>query len=196
MSTFQYTFSHSIDASAVDTSEGWHHMSVKVQTLSDGTTEYTCGYDGEDLGSYIDDGADRATGGKYGVYCFQMDGVDGIAGYYDNIVVSAGEQLAIDTHANFELPKSFSLDQNYPNPFNPTTTISFDLSQKSNMSLDIFNMNGQFIRNLVRGNYGPNHYSITWDGKNNMGRIVPAGVYLYTITNGSQRVSKKMIFLK
>ncbi|MFQ6677508.1 MAG: FlgD immunoglobulin-like domain containing protein [Fidelibacterota bacterium] len=196
MSTFQYTFSHSIDASVVDTSEGWHHMAVKVQTLDDGTTEYTCYYDGQNLGSYIDDGADRVAGGQYGVYAFQMDGVDGIAGYYDNIVVSSDPALAIDSHDNFDLPQSFSLNQNFPNPFNPTTTISFDLTQRSNVSLDIFNMNGQFIRNLISGNYSPNHYSVTWDGKNNQGRVVPTGVYLYTITNGMQRVSKKMIFLK
>ncbi len=195
MTTFQYSFHHSIDASNVDTSEGWHHMAVKVETLDDGTTEYTCYYDGQNLGSYVDDGTDRVASGQYGVYAFQMDD-DGIAGYFDNIVVTSGEELAIGPQDNSEIPKSFSLNQNYPNPFNPTTTISFDLTQSENVSLDIFNMNGQFVRNLISGNYGPSHYSIIWDGKNNRGRIVPAGLYLYTISNGSQRVSKKMIFLK
>lgn len=193
---FQYTFSYSIDASDVDTSEGWHHMAVKVETLDDGTTEYTCYYDGQNLGSYIDDGDDRAASGQYGVYAFQMDGVDGIAGYYDNIVVTSDAELAIDPFDNPEIPKSISLNQNYPNPFNPTTTISFDLNQRTNISLDIFNLNGQFIINLVSGNYGPKHYSVIWNGKNNRGRVVPAGMYLYTLSNGSERVSQKMLFLK
>jgi hypothetical protein len=194
-STFQYSFHHSIDASNVDQTEGWHHMAVEVKTLDDGTTEYTAYYDGQNLGSYIDDSIDRVASGQYGAYAFQMDD-DGIAGYYDNIVVTSDAELAIDPFDNPEIPKSISLNQNYPNPFNPTTTISFDLNQRTNISLDIFNLNGQFIINLISGNYGPKHYSVIWNGKNNRGRVVPAGMYLYTLSNGSERVSQKMLFLK
>jgi len=195
MTTFQYSFSEDIDASDVDTSEGWHHMAVDVETLDDGTTQFTCYYDGSNLGSYIDDGTNRVAGGQYGVYAFQMDD-DGIAGYFDNITVTSGEALAIKHEDSPEVPKSFSLKQNFPNPFNPTTTISFELTESANVSLDIFNLNGQLVKNLINGNYRPNHYSVTWNGKNNHDRAVPAGMYVYTLSNGFQSVSKKMIFLK
>ncbi|HSM63720.1 MAG TPA: T9SS type A sorting domain-containing protein, partial [Gillisia sp.] len=62
------------------------------------------------------------------------------------------------------LPSSFVLDQNYPNPFNPTTTITFALPFKSNVTLDVYNLVGQKVMTLVEGNLEEGAYSYTVDG--------------------------------
>ncbi|MCK4715992.1 MAG: T9SS type A sorting domain-containing protein, partial [Candidatus Marinimicrobia bacterium] len=195
MTTMQYTFHHSIDASNVDKTEGWHHMKVKVETLDDGTTQFTCWYDGTELGVFIDDSQHRMASGQFGAYAFQMSAT-GIAGYFDNIVVTPNQATSIDPEVKASIPASFSLFQNYPNPFNPATTISFQVNVSSNISLNIFNVKGEIVRNLITGHLVPNQYSIIWDGRNSLGQRVPSGVYLYTVSDGSQNTMRKMLLLK
>ena len=195
MVTMQYTFHHSIDASGVNTSEGWHHMKVKVETLDDGTTKFTCWYDDTELGSYIDDSADRMASGQFGAYSFQMSS-SGISGYFDNIVVTENPTTSINPSKKAQVPAMFSLYQNYPNPFNPSTRIDFQTDVSSNISLSIYNLNGQLIRNLLNDYVVPNHYSVTWDGTNNLGQRVPSGLYIYTLNNGVQRDMRRMVLMK
>ncbi len=88
------------------------------------------------------------------------------------------------------------LEQNYPNPFNPSTTISFYLPRESDVRLEIFDVNGKLIRTLVQGvlKGGPHHSK--WEGKNRSGERVGTGVYIYRLTAGKQKISRKMIMLK
>ena len=93
-------------------------------------------------------------------------------------------------------PKVFALNQNYPNPFNPTTSISFDVFELSNISLNIYDLNGRLIKNLMSGNLSQGTYSIDWNGKNANGASVAGGVYLYSITSNNSTVVKKMSLIK
>jgi len=195
MTTMKYTFDNSIDATNLDKTEGWHHMKIKVETLDDGTTQFTCWYDGTEIGVFIDDSVDRMASGQFGAYAFQMSAT-GIAGYFDNIVVTPNQATSIDPEVKTSIPAKFSLFQNYPNPFNPATTISFQVDVSSNISLNIFNVNGEIVMNLITGHFAPNKYSIIWDGQNSFGQRVPSGVYLYTISDGSQNIMRKMLLLK
>jgi hypothetical protein len=94
------------------------------------------------------------------------------------------------------VPATFSLEQNYPNPFNPTTHIGFALSKAGNVSLDIFNINGQKVASLVNGPMEAGQHDIQWDSKDSDGRPLASGIYFYRIKTAGFVDSKKMMLLK
>lgn len=92
-------------------------------------------------------------------------------------------------------PEAFTL-RNFPNPFNPTTRIKYTLPSKSYVSLKIFNLKGELKRTLVEGEVGPGDQSVQWDGSDESGRMVPAGIYLCQLKSESSIKSIRMLFLK
>jgi len=93
------------------------------------------------------------------------------------------------------VPDDFCLLQNYPNPFNPETRITYHLPKDSEVRLAIYNSLGILIRVLDCGKRSAGVYTVTWDGKDEEGRIVPSGIYLYRLKAGSNVFLKKMIKL-
>ena len=89
-----------------------------------------------------------------------------------------------------------NLDQNYPNPFNPVTTLRYDLSKNELVTITIYDLLGNVVNNLVNCNQSSGYKSVQWNGRNNQGQPVSAGVYLYSIEAGEFRQTKKMILLK
>jgi hypothetical protein len=73
-------------------------------------------------------------------------------------------------------PVQFVLEQNYPNPFNPTTTISFYLPRTSKVQLNVYNVNGQKVANLVNSIQSIGHHSVRFDAGN-----LPSGTYWYKL---------------
>ena len=100
-----------------------------------------------------------------------------------------------DTDFN-SIPSSYSLNQNYPNPFNPTTNINYELPKADHIKSEIFNLKGQKIKTLVNENKSAGVYNIFWDGKNDNGKRMVSGTYIYRITTSDFQQSKKMILLK
>jgi hypothetical protein len=100
------------------------------------------------------------------------------------------------------LPETFDLLQNYPNPFNPTTTIEFTIGQAQDgaltqhATLDIYNILGQRVTNLVDEDLPSGRYRVIWDARNDAGQRVATGVYFYRMVVGSESQSKKMLLLK
>jgi flagellar hook assembly protein FlgD len=94
------------------------------------------------------------------------------------------------------IPTEFALLQNYPNPFNPSTDIRFDLPVVTNVRLVIYNITGQEVRTLINGNMDAGVQRVTWDGKDNSGKNISSGVYLYRITADKFSQTKKMMLLK
>ncbi len=94
------------------------------------------------------------------------------------------------------IPSKFDLSQNFPNPFNPTTRIRFDLPNSVNVQLRIFDILGREVRSLINERHDAGSYTVTWDGKNNMGRQVSSGVYIYHLKAGEFTSSKKMVMMK
>jgi Ca-activated chloride channel homolog len=78
-------------------------------------------------------------------------------------------------------PKDFVLHQNYPNPFNPATTISFDLPNEGQVTLKIYDVTGRLVRVLVQEHKLAGTHSILWDGLDDAGQKVAAGIYLYRV---------------
>jgi hypothetical protein len=94
------------------------------------------------------------------------------------------------------LVSNFSLKQNYPNPFNPNTTIEYNISEPSSVRLKIFNIQGKEIATLINSEHSPGNYSVNWNGQDRFGRPVASGTYIYQITAGDYRESKRMILMR
>jgi len=96
------------------------------------------------------------------------------------------------------LPKVFSLAQNSPNPFNPATTIAYSVPEGASVqvTLKVFDLRGRLVRSLVNELREPGAYSVFWGGRNEAGRQVASGVYLYRMTAGDFVQTRKMVLLK
>lgn len=98
------------------------------------------------------------------------------------------------------LPEEFQLAQNYPNPFNPTTTIRFDIPEsltgEALVRLRIYNLLGELVRTLVDEQKFPGQYTVQWDGKNTRFEPVSSGIYIYRLTAGEFKQTRRMLLLK
>jgi hypothetical protein len=98
------------------------------------------------------------------------------------------------------LPTSFTLYQNYPNPFNPSTTIEYEVPEISGrvprVAIQIFNMLGQKVLTIDRGEKDAGRYRVVWDGLDQTGARVPSGVYFYRLLSQDFATSKKMVLVK
>ncbi len=90
-----------------------------------------------------------------------------------------------------QVPREFILKQNYPNPFNPVTTIEYQLPERADVQLTIYNMLGQKVAVLINAEQNPGSYRITFNAQN-----LAAGVYIYRLKAGTFVQSRKMILLK
>jgi len=94
------------------------------------------------------------------------------------------------------LPQTFSLQQNFPNPFNPVTTIQYRVPGRTQVELAIYDLTGKKLKTLVNTTQESGIKTITWDGKDNRGQTVAAGVYVYRLQAGDYVETKKMVLLK
>ena len=117
-------------------------------------------------------------------------------GTIDDSIFISGTATDIGNSDIQILPHSFVLLQNYPNPFNPNTNIRFNLSQRSDVKLEIFNLLGKRVITLVDKNLPVGEHTVTWNSLDDAGQTVASGVYLYRLTAGNYIDSKKMILLK
>ena len=85
----------------------------------------------------------------------------------------------------------FSLNPSYPNPFNPTTNISYDISNISNVNLSIYNSAGQLVEVLVDKLQNPGSYNLVWDAKNHT-----SGIYFIKLTSGKDLSTQKIMLIK
>jgi len=93
-------------------------------------------------------------------------------------------------------PIGFSLDQNYPNPFNSNTKIQYVLPEENTVTIILYDIKGSKIRTLINNRQTVGRKSILWNGKNDVGELVPGGIYVYTMTSGNFSSTRKIIFLK
>jgi hypothetical protein len=89
------------------------------------------------------------------------------------------------------IPSNISLSQNYPNPFNPITRINFEVPQKTQIDLTIYDVEGRKIQNIIKGEYLPGLYSVEFDGSS-----LSSGVYFYQLKSSFGFLTKKMLLIK
>ena len=99
------------------------------------------------------------------------------------------------------IPEETALLRNYPNPFNPETWIPYQLAESAEVTLTIYDMNGQLIRRLAVGHQAAGMYqsrsrAVYWDGCNQLGEPVASGLYFYTLTTGDFTATRRMLILK
>ena len=111
---------------------------------------------------------------------------------FDVIVSVAQEVLSNDI---VSVPSQYELYQNFPNPFNPTTEIRYALAELSDVVVSVYDLKGRLMKTLISQKQPAGLNKILWDGTDNVGKKVSAGMYLYTIEAGTFRKTKKMIML-
>ncbi len=92
--------------------------------------------------------------------------------------------------------ETFSLKQNYPNPFNPSTLIEFNLTDRGNVTLDIFDVTGRTVAQLVNESLQPGSYRVDWNGKDASGNQLSSGIYFYRLQQNQLVQSKRMLLIK
>lgn len=116
--------------------------------------------------------------GEYYYRLKQID-IDGKFEYSDIVNVFMGT------------PDNFSLNQNYPNPFNPSTTINYSIPADANVEIVVYDMLGNEVAVLEKGNKTAGKYNVVFDATN-----YSSGFYFYTITAGNYTMTKKMLLMK
>ncbi len=109
---------------------------------------------------------------------------------FDSTKQSALENL-INNQSETENYYRFNLSQNYPNPFNPSTSISYELRETSQVTIIIYDALGKEVKRLVNEIKEEGNHKITFDASG-----LPSGVYIYQMKMGKEIISKKMLLIK
>ncbi len=88
------------------------------------------------------------------------------------------------------------LGGNYPNPFNPSTTIRYSVAESGPVNIDIYNVKGQLVKQLVKDEKQAGQHSVVFDGTDSSGRPVASGIYFYKMQAGKFNATRRMILMK
>lgn len=123
--------------------------------------------------------------------------------YRVGVRFKTGTELLSDIISVRTMPliKQTVLLQSYPNPFNPEVWIPYELSERANVTIHIYNVNGQLVRSIdigsqERGRYVSREKAAYWDGRTSSGERASSGVYFYVLKAGKFYASRKMVLLK
>lgn len=100
------------------------------------------------------------------------------------MATSNGEKIA-------ETPQQHRLYQNYPNPFNPSTTISFDLGESSRVALDVFDITGRKVAELIDGPMMKGYHDVRFDGSG-----LSSGIYFYRLSTSGFVQTRQLVLVK
>jgi len=147
----------------------------------------------------------------YGASMYDVtgDGKEDIIIHMDDIITNVGMRLftfiykadfTVDVNEPENLPEEFHFYQNYPNPFNPSTSIKFEMPERSEISVKVYNILGKEIITLIEKEFSPGSHTIDWEAKDSKGQLLPSGVYLirFNAINSSSNYSKtiKTVLIK
>ena len=94
-------------------------------------------------------------------------------------------------NSNRVIPQNYSLDQNYPNPFNPSTTIKYALPENEKVTIDIYDLLGRKVAELVNGEVAAGYHEVKFNAGN-----LASGIYFYRLSAGSFTQVNKMLLMK
>jgi hypothetical protein len=103
--------------------------------------------------------------------------------------VTGGPALPLD-------PARVALFQNRPNPFTSATALAYQLPAKQRVRVSVYNVAGQRVRSLFEGEQAAGAHKVSWDGRDNAGARVAAGVYFCALESDGGVISRKMILVK
>jgi hypothetical protein len=90
----------------------------------------------------------------------------------------------------------FILHQNYPNPFNPSTQISYTVAAPGAVRIEIFDMSGKSVSSVEFPDRQPGTHTYQWDGRDNLGKSVASGSYIYRVSVNGVMKEKKMLLVR
>ena len=88
------------------------------------------------------------------------------------------------------------LRQNLPNPFGTRTTIGFDLARRDEVALRVYDVTGRLVRTLASGSLESGSHRVEWNGRDDRGSLVEAGLYFCRLDVGSAHETRRMVFAK
>jgi len=107
-------------------------------------------------------------------------------------ILKGNTELVVNVEENEnDFITSFELHQNYPNPFNPATVIKYELPDRSNVSLKVYDVLGNEVANLLNEEKEAGIYEVEFDAKN-----LASGIYLYRLQAGKFVKTQKMVLLR
>ncbi len=101
-----------------------------------------------------------------------------------------------DTAVEKTVPETFRIHACYPNPFNPSTTICYSTESECDVTLNIYNSAGQKVRELESGRVSAGKHLVLWDGCDDRGVVVSAGVYFAEMRSAGLRSTAKLTLMK
>ncbi|HEX7078329.1 MAG TPA: S8 family serine peptidase [Candidatus Eisenbacteria bacterium] len=117
-----------------------------------------------------------------------------VTAYSDSLFI-IGAPSAVEPDATPAVAR-FALDAASPNPFNPSTRIAFEVPAAGKAALRVYSVSGRLVRTLVDAPLPAGRFHVTWDGRDDGGRSVASGVYLYRLEEGARYQTRKMSLLK
>ncbi|NQV17429.1 MAG: T9SS type A sorting domain-containing protein [Armatimonadetes bacterium] len=88
---------------------------------------------------------------------------------------------------NEEIPQMPMTLYNYSNPFNPSTTIFYNIIEACNVSIEVFNIKGQKVKQLISDQFSSGEHSVVWDGRDENNQSVGSGIYFYKLKASDYR---------
>ena len=114
---------------------------------------------------------------------------------FDQLAIAKAIATAVEQPTS-NVPDAVALKQNYPNPFNPETRIEYEVNKPGAVEISIFDLLGRQVRTLVSSSHPAGRYTVVWNGRDDAGRSLASGIYIYRLQAGSTLMNKKMTLLK
>lgn len=134
----------------------------------------------------------------HGVYRLVDDTVEPGRSYYFRVEVwsASGEMRELYSSRADTPAAPFVIESCVPNPFNPSTTIHFSISERSRVSLEIFDITGRLVRTITAGTLSAGRHERVWDGRDDGGGRASSGVYICRLASGGRVATSKILLLK
>ncbi len=117
-------------------------------------------------------------------------------GEVEDYKIRIGTETGIDeTDSNIN-PIEYALQQNYPNPFNPVTGIQFSIPEQVHVHLNVYNLYGQEVCEIINEEKSVGNYSVQWNGRDKQNRQVGSGIYIIHLRAGNFNQTRKIILMK
>ena len=179
---------YTLNASNVSYNGTWQHINIPLKDFTEqGSWDNNTWYNPE--GKFDWSKIDR----------FEIDSEYGDMGtaelWFDNIKIVNPKALFVKDNDNKEM--TFKLTQNYPNPFNPSTTIKYTIAEKSFVTINVYDLLGRDVADLVSGEKNTGSYNVVFNGAN-----LSSGIYLYRLNavSGDGQITyeavKKLMLIK
>jgi predicted secreted protein len=179
-------------------SGGWDLLILKVDGEGNEIWSKTYGGPLKDFGKYI---YQNESGGYVCIGITESFGTGGWDAWVIKTDSEGNTSLPTTSEEPFisndsRIPINYYLLQNYPNPFNPVTTIKYSLLKSGNVKVNIYDVLGKKVKELVNKKQNAGYHQVIWNGTNMQNELVSSGIYYYQIVTEDFQDIKKMILVR